>query len=66
MDVFNLYLGINGCLKSDDSIKEPQLVFSYRNKTQKRATSLYIDLPPRYAQFVPSCEQLQNQFPKPF
>ncbi|KAI3731555.1 hypothetical protein L1987_62744 [Smallanthus sonchifolius] len=57
IDLFNLYLGINGRHKTDDSIREPP------NKTQKRVTALYIDLPPRDAQFLPDFERLQNQFP---
>ncbi|KAJ0435823.1 putative mediator complex, subunit Med23 [Helianthus annuus] len=57
IDLFNLYLGINGRNKSDDSIREPP------NKTQKRITALNIDIPPRDAQFLPDFEQLQSQFP---
>ncbi|KAK1413712.1 hypothetical protein QVD17_35490 [Tagetes erecta] len=57
VDLFNLYLGIDGRHKSDDLIREPP------NKVQKRVTALNIDLPPHDAQFLPDFERLQNQLP---
>ncbi|KAI3763730.1 hypothetical protein L2E82_13725 [Cichorium intybus] len=59
IDLFNLYLGINGRHKSDDSIREPP------NKTQKRVIALSRDIhiPPCDGQFLPDFEQLQSQFP---
>ncbi|XP_076947304.1 mediator of RNA polymerase II transcription subunit 23-like [Bidens hawaiensis] len=56
VDLFNLYLGINGRGKADESAREPP------NKTQKRVTALNIDIPPRDAQFIPDFEQLRYQF----
>ncbi|KAK9074556.1 hypothetical protein SSX86_007154 [Deinandra increscens subsp. villosa] len=60
VDLFNLYLGINGRHKSDDAIREPP------NKAQKRVIALNIDilpLPPHDAQFLPDFERLRDQFP---